>query len=103
MGRKRKAGDQLGGLLGSIQGPLSSGQHLQPKSELVDLLVTKYLWGEVPAVLLQQICAAAVKDGLVHPDVETMSRVGTSGLHPGPLRAMTRVMETSNTQIQSLT
>ena len=88
MGRKRKLGDKFEGLLG-IDGALSSGQgqQQQPKSELVDLLVKKHLWGELPAVLVQQICAAALQDGLAHREVETMARLGTEGLHSGPIRA----------------
>ena len=85
MGRKRKLDDKLDGLLG-IQGTLASGSQQQPKSALVALLVTKYLWGELPAILLQEICSAAVQDGLEHAEVQIVARVGTEGLHTGPFQ-----------------
>ena len=83
MGRKRKTGDQLDGLLG-IQGSLASGHQEAPNSRLVDLLVNKYLWGGLPETLLQQICAAAVQDGLENPQVKRIAQAGTEGIHSGP-------------------
>ena len=82
MGRKRLRNDSLDGLL-SLHGALASSSHAQPKSVLVDLLLRKLFWGEVPAILVQQICEAALQDGVELAEVKAIAHVGTSGLHSG--------------------
>ena len=85
MGRKRVRKENLDGLLG-LHGALASSSQTQPKSALVELLMSKYLWGEIPATLVQQICGAALQDGVELPDVKAIAHVGTSGLHTGKTR-----------------
>ncbi len=52
-------------------------------SHLTALLLSRHAWGELSATQIQAIAHAAVKDGLEHPAVQQLSKIGSSGLHPG--------------------
>ena len=54
-------------------------------SKLIELLVSSVVWGELSAPFAQKIAAAAVEDGLCHPSVKQLSRMGTSGEYPGKI------------------
>ena len=51
-------------------------------SALARLLVSKWSWGHMSTPLIQEIAAAAVQDGLRHPVVEVIAKLGSSGRHP---------------------
>ena len=46
------------------------------------LLVQLWSWGFLSAVQLQRICAAAVKDGLSHPEILALASIGSWGQWP---------------------
>ena len=48
-------------------------------SQLATYLITKWSWGLLPAVQVQEICMAAVRDGTKHPEVVALSTLGSSG------------------------
>ena len=53
------------------------------KSKLVELLISRWAFGlDMPAWFVQAIADAAVHDGLVHPDVAMLKRIGTDGRNP---------------------
>ena len=54
-----------------------------PPSKLASLLVEQWAWGKMSAPMVQQLAEAAVNDGLVHPDVQKLSNIGSQGKHPG--------------------
>ena len=83
MGRKRTNNDNVGGLLG-LHGASQSGEQLPKRSALVDLLLRRHLWGDMPATMVQLVCQAAVQDGVELPDVKLLAQAGTKGLHTGP-------------------
>ena len=53
------------------------------KSRLAQLLMDKWAWGTMSAPMLQSIAQAAVQDGLQHPDVEKLAKIGGQGRFPG--------------------
>ena len=59
----------------------AAGPAVHNKSALAEFLIDKWSWGFMSAVLVQQICAAAVADGATHPDVKTLSELGSKGKH----------------------
>ena len=62
------------------------GTAAPPKSQLAYLLQQQFAWGTMSATSLQAIALAAVEDGLDHPDVVELSRIGSSGMHKGNCR-----------------
>ena len=52
-------------------------------SKLVQLLTSCVVWGEVSSPFAQKVCQAAVEDGLLHPDVVAVSKMGSGGNWPG--------------------
>eukprot|EP00971_Amphidinium_carterae_P093218 1844734-Amphidinium_carterae.2 len=53
-------------------------------SALVELLVQKSSWGELPSASLQEVCAAAVKDGATHPEVARPGMLERAKEHLSP-------------------
>ena len=54
-----------------------------PPSKLAALLVEQWAWGEMSAPMVQTLAEAAETDGLAHPDVAKLARIGSQGKHPG--------------------
>ena len=52
------------------------------ESALANLLISKWAWGEMSTPLIQQIAQAASRDGLRHPSIQVIAKLGTSGRHP---------------------
>ena len=52
------------------------------KSKLAEYLLDRWCWGSLSTPVLQQIAAAAVADGVSHPDVVFLSKLGSSGRYP---------------------
>jgi hypothetical protein len=52
-----------------------------PYSHLATLLLESWAIGEVSACTLQRLAAAASRDGLQHPEIITMSAIGSGGRH----------------------
>ena len=61
--------------------PEPAGQK-QGKSALAALLCERHALGLLPATLLQEICAAAIADGLDHGEVRELASIGAWGDHP---------------------
>ena len=74
-----------GGYKQKLQWQQASSSSSSPsgKSYLATLLVSKFVWGEISAPLLQQVAAAAFADGATHPDIKKLADLGTSGKHSG--------------------
>lgn len=53
------------------------------KSQLADMLLRHWSWGDMSAPLVQKIAAAAKADGSTHPAVGILAGLGSSGLYPG--------------------
>ena len=51
------------------------------RSILAHKLVELVMWGSIPANLCQHIAQWAVEDGITHPEVMLLSRLGTGGRH----------------------
>ena len=81
MGRKRLRDNTF--QVGGMQGQQAAGP--REPSHLVQCLLQNYYSGEVSAAAIQEICACALKDGTQHPDVEKLSRIGSSGYNLGML------------------
>eukprot|EP00971_Amphidinium_carterae_P341683 6480621-Amphidinium_carterae.2 len=54
---------------------------IQKPSELCKSLVSRFLWGELSAIAVQQLASAASDDGLDHEDIQSLSMIGTRGAH----------------------
>ena len=54
----------------------------QAPSALVALLLEKWAWGQISARQVQELCAAAQSDGLLHPHVLALSTIGSAGSNP---------------------
>ena len=59
----------------------SSEVQMTRPSALVTLLVNNWSWGLMSAAQIQKITKAAMDDGLHHPHVERIARLGTGGLY----------------------
>ena len=55
----------------------------QAPSKLSSLLIEQWAWGALSAPKVQAIAEAACADGLSHPDVEKLSKMGSAGKHAG--------------------
>ena len=82
---KRKSEPELprGGYKQKAQWVVATSGVTIRTSKLASVLLDKWAWGVISAPLLQEIAAAAVADGLDHPDLLVMKRLGTDGAHPG--------------------
>ena len=56
-----------------------SSKAAEEPSQLATYLITKWSWGLLPAVQVQEICMAAVRDGTKHPEVIALSTLGSPG------------------------
>lgn len=66
----------------------AAGSSTQPRSSaLGSLLLEKWCWGGVSAPFLQQVSAAAIRDGAVGEDINILGGLGSSGLYPGNMHA----------------
>lgn len=54
---------------------------IQP-SALADHLISQWGWGHMSATSIQKIAAAAVSDGLQHPEVQRLAALGSHGRYP---------------------
>ena len=63
-------------------GGVPAGGGGAPHSHLVEAILQMWAWGYVSAPSVQTIMAAAVKDGLEHPSVIGLAKIGASGRHP---------------------
>ena len=52
-------------------------------SKLASLLVEEWAWGAMSAPKVQALAQAAFEDGLTHPQMERLAKMGRRGLHPG--------------------
>ena len=52
-------------------------------SKLAAQLVEKWAWGAMSAPEVQLLASAALEDGLQHPDVAKLAKIGGSGKYPG--------------------
>ena len=57
-------------------------QEQQP-SKLAAELLQKWAWGTMSAPAVQSLAAAALADGLDHPEVQRLASIGASGKFPG--------------------
>ena len=55
-------------------------------SQLAAHLLGLWSWGNMSAPLVQALALSAVKDGLQHPDVVKLSKIGSSGKYPGNMQ-----------------
>ena len=55
----------------------------QAPSKLSSLLIEQWAWGALSAPKVQAIAEAACADGLDHPHVAQLSKLGSLGSHPG--------------------
>ena len=55
----------------------------RPPSKLASHLIQKWAWGELSAPGVQSIAQAAFEDGLHHPEVEQLAKIGARGIHQG--------------------
>ena len=61
------------------------------KSELASELLWRWAWGELPAVDVQKLSKAAVRDGATHPELSKIAALGSWGACPGHVhRDLTR-------------
>ena len=60
---------------------------IEQPSALVRLLLSKRAWGNLSSPSVQEIAKAAVDDGLSHPHVIRLSKLGSSGKYPGKAHA----------------
>ena len=51
-------------------------------SQLVYLLTLMFCWGDISGVTMQKVAAAAMSDGLDHPELQRMAQLGDSGATP---------------------
>ena len=66
-----------------VHGMGSSRSAPKPPSALVSSLLRNYFAGQCSASAIQEICYAAVKDGVQDRDVEQLAKLGQSGSHSG--------------------
>ena len=55
----------------------------RPPSKLASQLLERWAWGELSAPGVQALAQAALEDGLQHPEVEQLSKIGAKGKHFG--------------------
>src|SRR4051812_5833531 len=53
------------------------------RSKLATALLQRWAWGELSAVGLQALAAAATADGLEHNDIVRLAALGSGGRHKG--------------------
>ena len=53
------------------------------KSKLATQLLESWAWGTISAPRVQAVAEAAVEDGLLHPGVQKLSKIGGQGRFPG--------------------
>ena len=61
------------------QAASESANASEEPSNLVTYLIQKWSWGLLPAVQVQEICMAAVRDGTTHPELKRLSTLGSNG------------------------
>ena len=54
-----------------------------PASKLASQLLQKWAWGLMSAPDVQSVADSAFQDGLTHPQVEQLAKIGGRGKHPG--------------------
>ena len=54
-----------------------------PPSKLASQLLQRWAWGELSAPWVQSLAEAAFDDGLCHPEVEQLAKIGARGKHHG--------------------
>lgn len=57
------------------------------RSTLASVLMEKWCWGDASAPFLQEVAAAAQKDGAVGEDLEVLANLGMRGQYPGNCHA----------------
>ena len=73
--------DELAAAPAPEQGTPASSADGATHSQFAALLVRDVLWGCLPATKAAKYAKAAVADGITHPDLVTVSKLGGSGLH----------------------
>ena len=73
--------DELAAAPAPEQGTPASSADGATHSQFAALLVRDVLWGRLPATKVAKYAKAAVADGITHPDLVTVSKLGGSGLH----------------------
>ena len=81
--RKRANVQNVEGLLGYSQVFSMGPDNKRRRSALARSLLTRYFWGEISAISVQTIAAAAIEDGMEHEEVMTLSVLGTDGAYTG--------------------
>ena len=75
-----------GGLSQRLEAASSApGTRVAP-SNLRKRLLELWAWGRLPACEVQALAHAAQLDGLHHPEVESLAKIGAHGAHPGNAR-----------------
>ena len=63
------------------------GQQGQPaQSQLASELLSLWAWGHMSAPVVQQLAHAAFADGLQHPQIENLAKIGSRGKYPGNMQ-----------------
>ena len=78
MGRKRIRDNEM-----QVHGMGSGSAAARRPSALVSSLLKNYFAGHCSAAAIQEICYSAMQDGADHPDIQKLSRLGTSGVYSG--------------------
>ena len=76
-------------LFGGSKQKLAQLQAAQPKPEdshPASKLLSMWAWGTMSAPTLQALAHAAYQDGLTHPQIQRMCKIGGSGQHPGNMQ-----------------
>ena len=71
-------------------------------SKLARELLSMWSWGTMSAPLVQTLAHAACQDGLEHPDVQKLARIGGAGKYPGNMQRDLAIMCGSFTTLQAV-
>ena len=65
---------------------LKAAEKKPVKSKLADELMSLWSWGTMSAPLVQSLAQAACEDGLSHPQILKMAKIGGAGQYPGNMQ-----------------
>ena len=91
-------------LFGGYKQKLAQMQAGEPKpgeSHLASKLLSMWAWGTMSAPTLQALANAAYQDGLTHPQIQRMCKIGGSGQHPGNMQRDLLVLAGESTTLKA--
>ena len=83
---------------------LKAAEEKPGRSKLAEELMSLWSWGTMSAPLVQSLAKAAYDDGLTHPEIQRMAKIGGAGQYPGNMQRDLLAMseaESSLSQVQT--